>query len=129
MTNVELRNAQKQVYNHTSTAGLLSDLAGVLVKFVYHLSPDCYFARTSPIASEWGLRPKNWITFYFSAGRRGSDPKVIVSLHVLPKDLEGYTSLEIGQGSHPQWSKFTVDSVGKLRETLDSIADAHRLSG
>jgi len=129
MTNVELRNAQKQVYNHTSAAGVLSDMASVLVKFVYHLSPDSYFGRTSPISSEWGLRPKNWITFYFSAGRRGLDPKVIVWLHVSAKNLEEYTSLEAVPGRLPQWSKFTVDHVGKLRETLDSIAEARRMSG
>ena len=127
MTNVELRNSQKQIYNHTSVAGSLADLGSVLVKFVYHLSPNCYFSKNSPVASEWVLKPKNWITLQFSSGRRAADSKVIVSLAVLPKNLEGHTTLEVTPGSRPEWSKFTVDHVGKLRGALDSIAEAHRI--
>jgi hypothetical protein len=129
MTNVEIRKAQKQIYDHTSDAGSLSDVASVLVKFVYHLSPDCYFNPVKTVASEWVLRPRNWIAFYFSSGRSGFDPKVIVSLDVWPGNLEGDTKLEIRQGKMPAWSKFTLNNVGKLRDALHLIAEAHRMSG
>jgi hypothetical protein len=130
MTLFEIKKAQKQIFDHVSSAASLSDAASVLVKFVYHLSPDCYFNPVKTVASEWVLRPKNWVGFYFSAGRSGYDPKIIVSLDVWPENLKSEgDSLKIRQGRKPQWSKFTLNNIGQMSDALRLIATAQRYSG
>jgi len=126
MNTIEIKKVQNQIFAHTSAAGLLSDVASVLVKFVYHLSPDCYFDPVKTPASEWVLRPKNWVGFYFSGGRSGCYPKIIVSLDVWPTNLAMEAKkLEIKQGRNRQWSKFTINDIGQVKEALNLIAYAH----
>ncbi len=129
MTSSERRKAQRQVLEHTSDAGLLSDVASVLVRYVYHLSPDCYFEPVKSASSEWVLRAKNWIGFYFSTGRSGFDSKIIVSIDAYPDTFRRDTKFEMKPGRKPSWSKFTIKEVGQIKDALHLISETHRLSG
>ena len=119
MTPIEIRKAQNQILEHVAEAGSLSDAASVLVKFVYRLSPDSYFESMKSAASEWLLRPKGWIALYFSRGRSGFDPKIIVSIDLWPQNVPaGLDQLKIRQGRKPQWSKFTIGNVRQMKDAL-----------
>lgn len=123
MNPTEIRKAQRQLLDSVTDAGSLSDVASVLVKFVYHRSPDSYFERMNSAASEWVLRPKGWISLYLSTGRSGRDPKIIVSIDLWPENVPtGLDQLEIRQGRTPQWSKFTISHVGQMKDALTLIA-------
>jgi hypothetical protein len=122
MTPPEIRKAQNQILAHAQDAGSLADVASVLVKFVYGLSPDSYFEPLKSAASEWALHPKRWIALYLSTGRSGRDPKIIVSIDLWPRNVPaGLNHLEIRQGRKPQWSKFTITDVRQIKEALTLI--------
>jgi hypothetical protein len=126
MNPTELRKAQWQILDHITDAGSLSDIASVLIKFVYHLSPDCYFEPLKGTVSEWILRPKNWIGLYLSTGRSGRRPKIIVSIDLWPQNVPADIKIPIRQGRLPQWSKFTVSDIAQLRDALALVAYAKR---
>ena len=134
MTPIELertrahQRARTQVQAHIADAGRLSDVASVLIKYIYHLSPECYFERMGGAASEWVLRPQNWIALYLSKGRAGLSGKVIVSVNLSPKDLRAVSKLDIEPGRFPQWSKFTIKHVSEVKGALEAIEYVHQES-
>ena len=122
MTQSELLKAQNQILAHVGDAGTLSDVANVVIRFVYRLSQTSYFQHMNCAASEWQLRPKSWITLYLSTGRNHSEPKIIISIDLWPQAVpSNLTRLTIRQGRKPQWSKFTISDVRQVKDTLSLI--------
>jgi hypothetical protein len=90
------------------------------------LAPQAYFEPLKSAASEWVLRPTNWIAFYLSVGRSGIDHKIIISADVWRQNIPEDVKLEIKQGRTPQWSKFQITNVSQILDALSIIDYAKR---
>src|SRR6266699_5664261 len=84
------------------------NVARLIVDYVYHVSPHCFFEPVLGTRSAWLLKPDSWIALQFGGY------KITVSVRVLCRELESIESapdMDVMQGRYRGLARFRIASL------------------